>query len=406
MTEEVIATNHELFGDIEHPIGIAFLTDLHTGHSRIKPEILHEELRQIFYPKLMNTDQYPHIDILFIGGDFFDTLLDMSCTAGFVAGLIISELQELAKRCGFIIRVIRGTFSHDRHQNQFFSIKHPWTIQQAGADPLVVTYDNIAVEHIKSLNLDVLYIPDDLPDLHVMDEIKAAMKRAQITKVDFIVSHGYFEHLLPPHMPTKPPNILRQETLKPYVRGCVFNGHVHSASIYNNVISGGSFDRLGHGEEEPKGFYTVQYKPTTSTCTYTFHKNTLAHLFKTIDLSSYDNDVDAMAYFIGRLETILADNRSLGTIFIRILTNDPIVRQALQSYVRSNHRNIIVTAQRTDAGIASDTEDLIVSTADLPIITEANLPEMIQQYLAKQHKHIDLPLINNILQSLKGKWIE
>ena len=43
------------------------------------------------------------------------------------------------------------------------------------------------------------------------------------------------------------------------VRYNAFFGHVHKRSTYKKIEVAGSFDRLAHGEEEPKGFLDVTY---------------------------------------------------------------------------------------------------------------------------------------------------
>ena len=54
------------------------------------------------------------------GGDFFDSALTMNSDSGLYAAMIIDEVIGLAKQYKVFVRVITGTFFHDRHQNRFF----------------------------------------------------------------------------------------------------------------------------------------------------------------------------------------------------------------------------------------------------------------------------------------------
>ena len=73
-----------------------------------------------------------------------------------------------------------------------------------------------------------------------------------LTKVDYAVMHGQFDYQLPKHITGMP----RHDSQKylDIVKHYIFIGHIHTHSVYDRIIAQGSFDRLTHGQEEPKGY--------------------------------------------------------------------------------------------------------------------------------------------------------
>ena len=63
--------------------------------------------------------------------------------------------------------------------------------------------------------------------------------------------------------------------------GLIFIGHVHKSSQYGRIIAQGSFDRLSHGEEDPKGHMRATRK-TDGTHDIVFIENKKAKKYITI----------------------------------------------------------------------------------------------------------------------------
>ena len=97
-------------------INIVSGSDFHVGHTKTTPDVMHANMKKYLYPALT-----PEVDLFIISGDFFDTLLDMNGIAGYTAARIIQEIKDICFKNKILLRITRGTFTHDRHQNQFFS---------------------------------------------------------------------------------------------------------------------------------------------------------------------------------------------------------------------------------------------------------------------------------------------
>jgi hypothetical protein len=366
--------------------GLTF-SDVHLGHGRVLAPVIHENIRRTIYPQLND-----ELDILFIVGDFFDGLLDMNGQAGWVAYCIIAELIELAKKHKFLIRVVRGTFSHDRMQNQWFETESEPTY--IGEDLLVRVFNNISIEHINGLDIDIMYVPDDLPYEDAMPVIRETIAEHQLQKVDILLNHGYFSHLLPKGIPHEPPNTFKAENFDELVRGVVLNGHIHQPGVYRKVISHGSFERLAHGEEEAKGCFVIYYDNESGKCSHEFLENKNATTFKTFDLTKWRSESEVLSEYGGWLKHLLANDISTSNpIFIRIICDDAMLKQAVLTFTREQSERVILSSKKSNRKSEDneDGEDIRTSTVDLPIITEDNLSEMVVEFLARV-KNIDTSL--------------
>ena len=350
-------------------INILGITDLHLGHPHIPPVRLYEHLIKYVYPKLKD------IHLLIIGGDFFDRLCNLNGDSGIYAVIIVDDLVRLASTYGFYIRVVRGTFSHDRYQNRLFLTKGKEHLQIHNK-PLVRVLDNIELEIFDDLKISVVYCPDDQPHADVTQAVIDVIEAHKLKQIDILCSHGYWEHLLPRGLTQLPHNTLLYDRLGPYIRGAVINGHVHTMNIYKKVFNCGSFERFQHGEEEKKGCFLLHYRLKDRKLTYEFIENQEATPFVTLDLSdtfgSIELDLEEIIRVINDLRSKYNDPNL--RIHLRLVENS----DTLVPYVKENFPNVVVTKKST-AMQEVNTEELHQILDDLPIITEDNLPSMISQ---------------------------
>ena len=373
-------------------ISILAVSDVHIGCPRLNPHLLHERMEKYLYPQIT-----PEISILFICGDFFDTLLNLNAHAAFEAMDIIKEIKLLCRQNGCDLRVLRGTFTHDRNQPKHFI---------NGEDPNDLTirlFDTMAVEHHEKTGLDILYMPDNLASEDIYADIRKLLDSHGIEKVDILVHHGYFKHMLPEAMLVKgvPHGCLDADIVDKFVKGCTLNGHVHISSIYRNVISIGSFDRLTHGEEEPKGFYRIDINENVYT--FKFIENESASIFKTINLTGCDASTS-----IERVRDIWrqlsADSRvkALDPIRLRIISDDKGIIEGCSQFIKSNYENVIID-QGSMAKRENTLENIEVDLEELPIITPTNLGELLLPILKKTNPNVDPLKVNEILKTVASE---
>lgn len=362
---------------------IAFLPDIHIGKPKLAPDRVRDHLEALVYNRI------PDIDLLVFGGDFFDSALNMNSTAGVYAALIIDEITALAKKHKTFIRVINGTFFHDRHQNKFFDIKSPMCGNIDGV-PLLKVYDKIDLEFLTPLNLSVMYCPDNQPG-NVTEQLLELLKVHRLKQVDFLFSHGYYEYLLPRGLAHVPQNTINYDLISPMIRGRILNGHVHIPKQHKKLISGGSFERLAHGEEHDKGYFIVTYDTKSGSSSVEFIVNPYTTPFITIDVHSFES-VEACIEHIDNTICKIRSEQKDQSIHIRLEGLSSIDNYILEHF-EQKYSNVFMTIKSKSNQTLEYELDEVIS--QLPIITEQNLAELIYDNL--QDKNITLEQIKGYL---------
>ena len=346
---------------------ILVISDIHFGNGRVSAIRTYERLQQQVYPLV------DKIKLLIICGDTFDTLLNMNSDAGWYVAKFIDDIIVLCQHYNVYLRVVRGTFSHDRHQNRFFTVKNKGELK-LNNKPLVKVLDRISVEHFDDLNLSVLYCPDDQPHQDMNQAIIDVIKANHLDAVDLMCSHGYYEHLLPPGIPHVPHNTLSYSKLNKYVSGMMVNGHVHRSGVYENkVISIGSFERFEFGNEFPVGMWMLHVKADgiKKKWSYEFLENKNSLIFKTFVVAKYNNPESLCAAIT---EFMNERRESDEPTYVRIM-GDAI--DGISGWIKDTFEHVIVSDKRTTIVQPILEEDIKVDTDELPIITEDNLPKMV-----------------------------
>jgi DNA repair exonuclease SbcCD nuclease subunit len=264
-------------------LNLAFISDIHLGNPRVPTHDIISRLEKAF-PSNAKTGE---LDILFIGGDLFDQILNLPENQVTEIHLWMYRLLGICKKWDIKLRVLEGTPSHDRGQSALFDTVN--TVSKIGADCKYI--DRLSIEHMDDLDLDILYIPDEWrhdPD-DTWSDVQEALNKAGIDKVDYSIMHGVFEHQLPAHL--RIPTHIGSRYLG-ITRKYISIGHHHTMVVRDRIIAQGSFDRLRHGEEEAKGFFKVTSRDRVK-CdndTLLFVENKEAATFKTINLVGMDED--------------------------------------------------------------------------------------------------------------------
>jgi DNA repair exonuclease SbcCD nuclease subunit len=103
------------------------------------------------------------------------------------------------------------------------------------------------------------------------------------------------------------------------VRHLIFIGHVHTFSQYERIIAQGSFDRLSHGQEEPKGHVrAVVYQ--NGEREVTFVENTGAKKFITIDCTQ-----DLLEETIEEIHRVVSELKPDSHVRLRLNQNHPLL---------------------------------------------------------------------------------
>lgn len=267
---------------IKKPLQYLVISDVHLYHPKTTTYEIIDHLDNFFQYYKPGTD-FTNIDILFIAGDLFDGLTDFSNRDSHLVNLWLSRLLTFCSTFNIKLRVLEGTPSHDWHQSKIIDI----IIKVMSINIDYKYIDVLCIEHIEDLGLSILYLPDEWTTSAAItqDQVQKLLNEEGISQVDIAIMHGMFTYQL-----VNVPNQKHCHSESYYlsiVKYVISIGHIHTHSVYERIIAQGSFDRLRHGEEEPKGAVLISLYPDGS-YKYLFIQNKLAKIYKTIVFRSND----------------------------------------------------------------------------------------------------------------------
>lgn len=286
---------------------IVHLADLHVNHPKINPLNISCAFMQSVLPELEDAD------FLVIAGDYFDSMLHFnnSQSAELAYRIFNSLVAVREKNSKLKVRLLRGTFTHDRNQCELLrAVWYRKTVTRTSQDELLgvdesmhyVDQISIIPETIEDKTFYILYLPDSLSQYkdscEVMDVVQTHMQQLKISQVDFVIGHGYFDHRLPTGVLHRPKIVYTYDQFRRIVKHKVLMGHIHVHSDLNDFIYySGSFERLNHGEEEDKGFYVHEGSLDTGFSSR-FVVNNFSTLFLTVTVPDKITDISNAVLFV------------------------------------------------------------------------------------------------------------
>lgn len=263
-------------------IRVACFGDVHLGHPKTPTQHIIESLEKAFPDDRFTAD----LDLIIIEGDLYDRLLELANPVVAQIQLWMARFLQLCIKHNIILRVLEGTPSHDRKQSHQFEVMN----EASGGLCNVRHVTTLEIEHIDSLGLSLLYIPDEYrPDpKDTQEEVCGLLHRHNISCVDLVVMHGAFAHQVSEayRLHANPLEFHDADFYSDIARHAVLIGHYHMYSQWKNIYAAGSFERLAHGEESPKGH--IRLRLNGSSHQAEFVVNPRAMIYKTIDLSGLD----------------------------------------------------------------------------------------------------------------------
>lgn len=260
----------------------AVISDVHLGHRKNTTAEIIKNL-EAYVSKLPDD-----IQALFIAGDLYDRLLDNSMPDNIEIKMWMYRLLTWCDKRDVMLRILEGTPSHDWKQSSV--VEAIAKIARVGVDVRHVVALSIEV---LSNGISVLYVPDewDVDPENTFSQVKDLMLEKGLSKVDIAVMHGQFTYQVPNAPATVPKH--SEESYLDIVKHYVHIGHVHTHSYFDRIVAQGSFDRLAHGEEEPKGGVIARVYGDKHS--YEFVENKGAMIFKTIQVRG-SNLEEVIAY--------------------------------------------------------------------------------------------------------------
>lgn len=257
----------------EQPLRIATVGDIHLGHPRVPTSEIVANLR-VAFPDNAETAQ---LDLIIIEGDVFDNLLELPDDDVVDIDMWIFYMLRICAKHDIVLLVLEGTPLHDRFQSQRFVTLNEITELNCN----LIYVKTVSVEYIAKLGIHVLCVPDEAhptPE-RTLKEVRELLRAKGLTQVDYAVMHGMFEYQVPAG--AHGVHFHEADAYLELVRHLIFIGHVHTFTRYKRIIASGSFDRLAHNEEEPKGHTRAEV--WNGNYNVTFVENEGAKKFVTVD---------------------------------------------------------------------------------------------------------------------------
>ena len=363
---------------------VAF-SDVHTGHKTTPTANIITRLKEHVNSLLEDKP-----DFIFIPGDFFDHLLTLPEDGTKLIQSFIAWLLQFCKLHDIKLRVLEGTPSHDWKQNYLFmQINHD---NQINAD--VRYYDKLAIDYEESHNLYVLYVPDELDESTsvTLAEVRELLAAKGLQSVDLAIMHGMFEFQVPSHLQDRLP-LHSQAEYESFVNYLIVIGHDHVHKRNGKVIVPGSFDRLRHNEEEPKGYirFTITPKGKVNTV---FIENTEAERYVTLDLTNLTVE-EALLHIDDTIKSL----PQYAKVRLRYPENHPIAEHL--SELTRTYSDVVWSKSKVDKEDRPNTvtvSDVLSHQYTAIVLNRDTLHDKLMQELSEQYEEVDTALASQLLQ--------
>lgn len=359
-------------------IKMLMVSDVHFGAKDINQSEMSDAFIDTIFPVLKTSD------IFFINGDFFDDLVSFDNHGFDPIYETILMMFHMCEKHDVKLRVLQGTWSHDRNQlkrfNSFYKNNH-FTFDYR-------FIDTIDLEEIsfKDRSLRFFFIPDDLP-FKTSDDIVEVLKNKMVEKdwdfVDYGCMHGFFDFTFPKNV-SQENTLVFKESQFPFVRKAIDVGHVHQHRICGNVFSNGSFDRLCQGDEDPKGCVLFTDYPDKYTASFIENKN--AAIYDTLIISENATTEDISRIIDNHIAS-LNTNRKINLRFIVDSTDQ---YEAIKTYVKDKYPDVKIarkkSTDKSDSNIVLLANTSFVSTREKKITpTRKTLSSFIRAHISEEY---------------------
>ena len=222
-------------------------SDLHFGANHTPASRIAEGLNRL----MSNEQVYKDNDLIIYAGDVTDRLLPQPSQEAQIARSWMDRNIELSGQYGTTLCVLEGTPMHDWFQSEYFVESNRIRNNIA---PLHYVKE-VSIKYIEELGIHILFVPDEAHETCQLTEIavREALHQANLEQVDLTILHGQFRHQYPEYLRDTDMDFHDSDFYLSITRHFIFAGHVHTHSIYKRIVAHGSFERLHHGYEEPKG---------------------------------------------------------------------------------------------------------------------------------------------------------
>lgn len=289
---------------MKYPLRAISIHDFHLGHDVTPTENIIARAEKY----IINDEVLKGVDLLMYAGDIYDQVLLNSDIRVAYINNHFHRVFQYARKYKIVVILLDGTPSHDGGQaKQLEAIA-----KTLYPDVEFYFIKDMEIKYIGSLDTTMMFVPDEWASREVMYlTAKKLLKEHDLEKVDIILGHNQFGYQFAEGIREKISHLNEEDWCEMVKHHCLF-GHVHKRSQYKKIEVAGSFDRLAHGEEQPKGYLDITYLNDDESIV-TFVENPEAELYLSIRLQDNFDYKDISSY--RELDEQIAKlNRSSGNI--------------------------------------------------------------------------------------------
>lgn len=343
---------------------IASASDIHLGHPKTPSSLIAQNLK----------DAFPHnaetamLDVIIFAGDVTDRLLNLPQDEVEVIDDVFLYMLRLCARYNILFLILEGTPSHDRHQSKRFQILNE--THKVGCNMHYV--EDLEIRYFHEIDSHILFVPDEWGTAEkTIEAVREQMLIHGLSKVDYAIMHGQFEYQLPDFVPAQKHNSAEYMAI---VDKVIFIGHIHQFSQNGKIIAHGSFDRLAHNEEMPKGHVRVNVRSGEDwDCTFVENKG--AKKYVTIDCKGITTEES-----LAKIDAVVAELPDDSYVRISAETDNPIL-QSIGQYERKYVNLSWDAHERVSKELKADKKkNVLEEKIFMPVqITDVNISRLVRE---------------------------
>jgi len=370
------------------PIEYIVISDIHLGHNKTHTEKIVENLKKYFKD---NHQVFKKLDIIFIAGDIFDKLLTNGGEDHIRSMEWLTLLAMYCKHNDIKLRILEGTRSHDWNQSGVIAAM----LNKLNMSIDFKYIDVLAIEEMADIDLSILYVPDEWNHAgsDTYTEVLELLKEHKLNKVDICIMHGQFNYQLPMISLESSHD---EDNYLDITNYYISIGHIHKHSVNGRILAQGSFDRLSHGEEEPKGAMWIHINKLTNHMEFRFIENKYAVLYKTFNYETV-NDTEIKKMMDRDISKLPHDTH------VRLMINKDSLINKNKKEIKSLYPYLNITIEATEnTGIKNAKIDLVnTPIIDSFHITKNNITDLMYNEMKKHNlSSTEIDIYNNELKSV------
>lgn len=315
---------------VENAFKIVCIGDIHVD--AVPNEKLFEELSNYFIRYIRKYKD--SIDMIAILGDYWDKKIPLNSESAIRGIKFMNNLVSLCEKNDILIRVIKGTKTHDNNQLENFRYLEKKTKFR------FKIINTVEEEEIDGVSF--LYVPEEY-----MNDQDSYYQEYKEKKYDVMLGHGTWDicafqnQIIESERYISGSPVFKYPEWEDVIKYNIIFGHIHTKQRHKKLYYTGSYSRWIFGEEKSKGFIDLTLNLEDETSNVRFITNKDATEYLTINLSDIDSEDDTVESRIEGFNKLVSENPDK-RYRVRIDKEDLEVSDldVLKEYINNENNNL------------------------------------------------------------------